>query len=93
VRTSCEFRETKVLWNLVNDLPEFKLSQNIAPARDHILAVVRSDADNAGRLMYCPLIPSFAKAIKLEYRTRNATPRPRPGSLRSCMISRIWLPS
>jgi len=73
VRASFEFRETKVRWNLFNDLPEFKPSYNIAPDRGAILAVVKSDAGNAGRLMYWPLIPSFAKGMKLEYSTSNAT--------------------
>jgi putative SOS response-associated peptidase YedK len=73
VRASFEFRETKIRWNLFNDLPEFKPSHNIAPDRGDILAVVRSDAGNAGRLMYWPLIPSFAKGMKLEYSTSNAT--------------------
>ena len=61
VRASFEFRETKVRWNLFNDLPGFKPSHNIGPDRGDILAVVRSEAGNEGRLMYWPLIPSFAK--------------------------------
>jgi len=73
VRASFEFRETKVRWNLFNDLPEFKPSYNIAPDRGDILAVVKSDAGNAGRLMYWPLIPSFAKEMRLKYSTSNAT--------------------
>ncbi|HYA30023.1 MAG TPA: SOS response-associated peptidase [Acidobacteriota bacterium] len=73
VRASFEFRETKIRWNLFNDLPEFKPAHNIAPDRDDILAVVRSEPGNEGRLMYWPLIPSFAKTMKLEYSTSNAT--------------------
>lgn len=68
-----EFREIKIRWNLFNDLPEFRSSHNIAPDRGDILAVVKSDAGNIGRLMYGPLIPSFAKTMKLEYSTSNAT--------------------
>ena len=73
VRASFEFREIKVRWNLFNDLPGFKPSHNIAPDRGDILAVVRSTAGNEGRLMYWPLIPSFAKEMRLEYGTSNAT--------------------
>jgi putative SOS response-associated peptidase YedK len=68
-----EFREIKIRWNLFNDLPEFKPSHNIAPDRGDILAVVKSDAGYEGSLMYWPLIPSFAKGMKLEYSTSNAT--------------------
>ena len=68
-----EFREIEIRWNLFNDLPEFRPSHNIAPDRGDILAVVKSDAGNIGRLMYWPLIPSFAKTMKLEYSTSNAT--------------------
>jgi putative SOS response-associated peptidase YedK len=71
VRAWFELRETKVRWNLHNDLPKFKPSHNIAPDRGDILAVVRSDAGNAGRLMYWPLIPSFAKGMKLEELVSN----------------------
>lgn len=73
VRASFEFRETKVRWNLFNDLPEFKPSHNIGPDRGDILAVVKSEAGNEGRLMYWPLIPSFAKEMRLKYSTSNAT--------------------
>jgi putative SOS response-associated peptidase YedK len=73
VRASFEFRETKVRWNLFNDLPEFKPSNNIGPGRGDILAVVRSEDGNEGRLMYWPLIPSFAKEMRLKYSTSNAT--------------------
>jgi putative SOS response-associated peptidase YedK len=73
VRASFEFRETKVRWNLFNDLPEFRPSFNIGPDRGDILAVVRNEVGNEGRLMYWPLIPSFAKGMKLEYSTSNAT--------------------
>jgi len=73
VRADFEFRETKIRWNLFNDLPDFKPSNNIAPDRGDILTVVKSDAGNMGRLMYWPLIPSFAKTMKLEYSTSNAT--------------------
>jgi len=73
VRASFEFRETKVRWNLFNDLPGFKPSHNIGPDRGDILAVVRSETGNEGRLMYWPLIPSFAKELRLKYSTSNAT--------------------
>jgi len=55
-----EFREIKIRWNLFNDLPEFKRSNNISPGRGDILALVQSDSGNEGHLMYWPLIPSFA---------------------------------
>lgn len=74
VRASFEFRESKIRWNLFNDLPELKPSHNIAPIRGDILTVVHSDAGNAGRLMYWPLIPSFTKGMQLEYSTSNAPP-------------------
>lgn len=73
VRASFEFREIKIRWNLFNDMPDFKPAYNIGPDRGDILAVVKSDAGNEGRLMYWPLIPSFAKQMKLEYSTANAT--------------------
>ncbi len=73
VRASFEFRETKVRWNLFNDLPDFKLCHNVGPDRGNILTVVRSEAGNEGRLMYWPLIHSFAKGMKLEYSASNAT--------------------
>jgi len=73
VRASFEFRETKIRWNLFNDLPDFKSSHNIGPDRGGILAVVKSDAGNAGRLMYWPLIPAFARDMRLNYSTSNAT--------------------
>jgi len=63
----------RVRWNLFNDLPGFKPSNNIGPDRGDILAVVRSEAGNEGRLMYWPLIPSFAKEMHLKYSTSNAT--------------------
>jgi hypothetical protein len=47
VRASFEFRETKVRWNLFNDLPEFKALHNIAPDRGDILAVVKSEPKTA----------------------------------------------
>ncbi len=51
VRASFEFRETKIRWNLFNDLPDFRPSNNIGPDRGDILTVVRSEAGNEGRLM------------------------------------------
>jgi putative SOS response-associated peptidase YedK len=85
-----EFREIKIRWNLFNDLPEFKPSHNIAPDRGDILTVVRSDAGNAGRLMYWPLIPSFAKTMNLEYSTSNATADATTGGhLAICKISQV----
>jgi putative SOS response-associated peptidase YedK len=68
-----EFREIRVRWNLFNDLPELKRSYNIGPDGRELVAVVRSDAGNEGRLMRWPLIPSFAKTERLEYSTSNAT--------------------
>ena len=73
IRASFEFREIKIHWNLFNDLPDFKPSYNIGPDRGDILAVVTSEAGNEGRLMYWPLIPSFAKDMRLKYSTSNAT--------------------
>ena len=73
VRASFEFRETRVRWNLVNDLRGFTPSYNISPDRGDILAVVRSDAGNEGHLMYWPLIPAFAKEMALKYSTSNTT--------------------
>ena len=73
VRASFEFRQTKVRWNLFNEVPDFKPTHNVGPDRGNMLTVVRSEAGNEGRLMYWPLIPSFAKGMKLEYSTSNAT--------------------
>jgi putative SOS response-associated peptidase YedK len=73
VRASFAFREIKVRWNLFNELPGFKQSHNIGPGRGNILSVVRSEGGNEGRLMYWPLIPSFAKEMRLKYSTSNAT--------------------
>ena len=74
VKASFEFRETKVRWNLFNDLPQYKPIHNVAPGRKEadILTIVRTDAGNEGRLMYWPLIPSFEKDMKLRYSTLNA---------------------
>lgn len=68
-----EFRETKIRWNLINDSPSFKLSNNIGPDRGDILTVVRGQDGTEGRLMYWPLIPSFAKEMRLKYSTSDAT--------------------
>jgi SOS response associated peptidase (SRAP) len=73
VRASFEFRETKLRSNLFNDLPEFKPSNNVAPDCRGNLSILHSDAGNEGQLMYWPLIPSFAKELKLSYSTTNAT--------------------
>ena len=70
---SPEFREIKIRWNLFNDLPELKHSYNIGPDGRELVVVVRSDAGNQGRLMHWPLIPSFAKEMRLKYSTSNAT--------------------
>jgi putative SOS response-associated peptidase YedK len=94
VRASFEFRETKVRWNLFNELPAFTPSNNIGPDRGDILTVVRSEAGNEGRLMYWPLIPSFAKEMQLKYSTCNATAErllesatcKRPLNRRRCLI-------
>jgi putative SOS response-associated peptidase YedK len=69
-----EFREIKVRWNLFNDLPELKRSYNIGPDyRDDIAVVGRGEHGNEGRLMHWPRIPAFAKTMRLEYSTSNAT--------------------
>ena len=74
VKASFEFRESKVRWNLFNDLPQYKPIHNVAPGRKEadILTIVRTDAGNEGRLMYWPLVPSFEKDMKLRYSTLNA---------------------
>jgi putative SOS response-associated peptidase YedK len=74
VRAAFEFREVKIRWDLFNDLPQFKPIYNVAPGRKDadILAIVRADAGNEGRLMYWPLIPSFEKSMALSYSTMNA---------------------
>ena len=71
VRASFEFREIKLRWDLINDLPQFKPIYNVSPGRKDadVLAVVRG---NEGRLMYWPLIPFFEKSMKLSYSTMNA---------------------
>lgn len=69
---SPEFREIKIRWNLFNDLPELKPSYNIGPDGRELVVVVRGDAGNQGRLMHWPLIPSFAKEMRLKYSTSNA---------------------
>jgi putative SOS response-associated peptidase YedK len=61
VRASFEFRETRIRWDLFNDLPEFKPRYNIGPDGNDLLSVVKGDAGNQGRLMHWPLIPAFAK--------------------------------
>jgi putative SOS response-associated peptidase YedK len=80
VRASFEFRDIKIRWNLFNDLPGFKPAYNIGPDRGDIVAVVRNEAGNEGRLMHWPLIPSFAKGMRLEYSTSNATAERLQGS-------------
>jgi len=79
VRASFEFRETKIRWNLFNDLPNFKPSHNVSPdfearrlPQSRILTVVKSEPGNEGRLMYWPLIPPYARERKLPYSTANA---------------------
>jgi putative SOS response-associated peptidase YedK len=74
VQASFEFREIKGRWDLVNDLPQFKPIYNISPGRKDadVLAIVRGDRGNEGRLMYWPLIPSHEKSMKLTYSTMNA---------------------
>jgi putative SOS response-associated peptidase YedK len=79
VRASFEFRETKIRWNLFNDLPTFKPSHSVSPDFQWrkppvgtILTVVKNEPGNEGRLMYWPLIPSFAEQIKFPYSTANA---------------------
>jgi hypothetical protein len=47
VRASFEFRESKIRWNLFNDLPEFKRSHNIGADRGDIFAVVKSESKTA----------------------------------------------
>jgi putative SOS response-associated peptidase YedK len=74
VQASFEFREIKRRWDLVNDLPQFKPIYNVSPGRKDadVLAIVRGDGGNEGRLMYWPLIPSHEKSMKLTYSTMNA---------------------
>jgi putative SOS response-associated peptidase YedK len=74
VRASFEFREIKLRWDLINDLPQYKPIYNISPGRKDadVLAIVRGDRGNEGRLMYWPLIPSYEKSMKLAYSTMNA---------------------
>jgi putative SOS response-associated peptidase YedK len=73
-KASFEFRETKIRWNIFNDLIDFKPIHNIAPGRrdGDILAIRRSDQGNEARLMYWPLIPAFAKGMKPSFSTMNA---------------------
>ena len=74
VRASFEFREIKLRWDLINDLPQFKPIYNVSPGRKDadVLAIVRGERGNEGRLMYWPLIPSYEKTMKLSYSTMNA---------------------
>ena len=74
VRASFEFREIKLRWDLVNDLPQFKPIYNASPGRPDadILTILRTGAGNEGRQMYWPLIPSYEKSMKLSYSTMNA---------------------
>jgi putative SOS response-associated peptidase YedK len=72
VRASFEWREIKVRFSLFNDLPDFKPSHNVTPDRGGILSIVRTPQGNEGRLMYWPLVLSFATSQQLEYSTINA---------------------
>jgi len=74
VRADFEFREIKLRWDLVNDLPQFKPICNASPGRKEadILTILRTAAGNEGRQMYWPLIPSYEKSMKLSYNTMNA---------------------
>jgi putative SOS response-associated peptidase YedK len=74
VRASFEFREIKLRWDLINDLPQFKPIYNVSPGRKEsdVLAIVRGERGNEGRLMYWPLIPSYEKTMKLSYSTMSA---------------------
>jgi putative SOS response-associated peptidase YedK len=74
VRASFEFREVKVRWNLFNDLPQFKPIYNISPHRQDadVLAIVRTETGNEGRLMSWPLVPCYEKTTRLTYSTMNA---------------------
>src|SRR5436190_23840404 len=74
VRADFEFREIKLRWDLVNDLPQVKPIYNASPGRPDadILTILRTDAGNEGRQMYWPLIPSYEKNMKLPYSTMNA---------------------
>jgi hypothetical protein len=69
VRASFEFPETKIRWNLFNDLSDFTPSHNIGPHRGDILTVTRTEGGNAGHLTWWSLVPSFDKTMKLEYST------------------------
>jgi putative SOS response-associated peptidase YedK len=73
VRASFEWREIKVRFSLFNDLPDFKPSHNVTPDRGGILSIVRTPQGNEGRLMYWPLVPSFATSQQLEYSTMVAS--------------------
>jgi putative SOS response-associated peptidase YedK len=74
IKASFEFREVKVRWNLFNELSEFKPIYNIAPYRKEadVLAIVRTQAGNEGRLMFWPLIPYYENTTRLSYSTMNA---------------------
>ncbi len=72
VRASFEFRELRVRWNIFNVLSEFKPFHNVTPDQDGRVAIVRSEKGNEGRLMYWPLIPSFAERMDLPFSTVNA---------------------
>jgi putative SOS response-associated peptidase YedK len=68
------WREIRLHWDIMNDLPQFKPVYNASPGRREadLLAIVRTEAGNEGRLMYWPLIPSYEKWMKLPYSTMNA---------------------
>ena len=74
VRADFEFREIKLRWDLVNDLPQVKPIYNASPGRPDadILTILRTGAGSEGRQMYWPLIPSYEKSMKLSYSTMNA---------------------
>ena len=50
VRASFEFREIKLRWDLINDLPQFKPIYNVSPGRKEadVLAIVRGERGNEG---------------------------------------------
>jgi hypothetical protein len=49
-KASFEFRDTKVRWNLFNDLIDFKPIHNVAPGRKgDVLAIIRNEKPCARR--------------------------------------------
>jgi putative SOS response-associated peptidase YedK len=74
VRASFEFREITLRWDLIKRPAAVQANLSVSPGRKDadVLAIVRGERGNEGRLMYWPLIPSFEKSMKLHYSTMNA---------------------